>query len=93
MFKTNQQPGLSNAGYRVRLEHSSSSAASLSLVFPGNRIANVTKMRGINQNDAMVILREARNLASPMLRNSKVQIVGHANVERGPPLVAHHKPK
>ena len=41
----------------------------------------------------MVILREARNLASPMLRNSKEQIVGHANVERGPPLVAHHKPK
>jgi hypothetical protein len=62
----------------------------LELFFPRDGIANVTKVRVIHENDTMVVSREARNLAAPMLSNTHEQIVRYSDVERGARFVAHH---
>ena|SRR5207253_1229040 len=62
----------------------------LQLFLPRNGIANITEMRAVNQAGAMIILSESRDLAAAMLSDTHEQIVGHADVERGTRLVAHH---
>src|SRR6266404_4337832 len=62
----------------------------LQLFLPRNGVANITEMRTVNQAGAMIILSESMDLAAAMLSDTHEQIVGHADVERGTRLVAHH---
>ena len=50
----------------------------LQLFLPRDRITNVTKMRAVNKIRTMIILREARNFSTAMLRNAYDQIIRHA---------------
>ncbi len=79
-FKTSLPTNLPSAGYRAQPRHFSSTFASPSTVSP-------TQWRREYHGNANS---KPMDLAAAMLSDTHEQIVGHADVERGTRLVAHH---
>jgi hypothetical protein len=90
LFKANLRLGLSSVDYHVRPKHSSSSGASLPIVFPKQWRHECRESVSNKQERRMVVSGKAVNLSSSMLSDAYHQIVCHADVQRAACLIAHH---